>query len=108
MPNIKVIFGGAGVNSDRGFTTVDSVKELLDVLESQGIDTIDTARLYGASEGLLGQAGAPSRFIIDTKIPGGFVEEALQPANLKKNVETSLQELGVKKVLWKSIPGMIG
>jgi aflatoxin B1 aldehyde reductase len=32
---------------------------------------IDTANRYGASEELLGQAGAPMRFTIETKHPGG-------------------------------------
>lgn len=99
MSGIKVIFGGGGLRPERGFPDSAAVKEALDVLEANDIDTIDTARIYGSSETLLGAAGAPSRFTIDTKIAGGFAAGSLSKEALKSSVETSLKELRVDKVL---------
>ena len=98
MSGIKVIFGGGGLRPERGFSDHVAVQEAFAVLEANGIDTIDTARIYGPSETVLGKAGAGNRFIIDTKLPGGFKPGSLAPEELKKNVETSFKELGVSKV----------
>ncbi len=59
MSGIKVIFGGGGLRPERGFPDGNAVREALDVLEANGIDTIDTARLYGPSETLLGRPKPP-------------------------------------------------
>jgi aryl-alcohol dehydrogenase-like predicted oxidoreductase len=47
----------------------DAVAECLDRAEAAGIDTLDTARAYGASEELLGRMDAARRFRIVTKVP---------------------------------------
>jgi aflatoxin B1 aldehyde reductase len=95
---IKIIFGGGGLRPERGFPDHHEVKKALDILEEEGIDTIDTARLYGPSETLLGQAGAGDRFILDTKVAGGFIKGSLSKDGIKKSVEKSLGELRIKKV----------
>ena len=99
-PGIKVIFGGGGLRPERGFPDYHEVKKALDILEEAGIDTIDTARLYGPSETLLGQAGAGERFILDTKVPGGFFKGSASKEGIKKSIEKSFEELRVEKV-WK-------
>jgi aflatoxin B1 aldehyde reductase len=65
---LQIVFGAAGFISSH----IDHVKQWLQVVEQHGIKTIDTAHGYGASEELLGQAGAASKFTIDSKHPGGF------------------------------------
>jgi len=95
---IKVIFGGGGLRPERGFPDHHEVGKALDILEEAGVDTIDTARLYGPSETLLGQAGAGERFVLDTKIAGGFIKGSMTKEGIKKSVEKSLGELRVKTV----------
>jgi len=95
---IKVIFGGGTLRPQRGFPDHHEVKKAFDILEEEGIDTIDTARLYGQSETLLGLAGADERFTLDTKVAGGFVKGSLTEEGIKKSVKKSLEELRVKKV----------
>lgn len=75
MSGIKVVFGGAGLNKDRPLGDVATLKSAFDLLEQNGVTTIDTANLYGDSETILGDAGAPGRFTIDTKTRGGFNKE---------------------------------
>ncbi|KAF2675543.1 Aldo/keto reductase [Microthyrium microscopicum] len=53
------------------FDNEKDVKALLDTFYNRGYSNIDTAGNYGASEKRLGQAGAASRFIIDTKVLDG-------------------------------------
>lgn len=66
---LKLIYGGAAFIKG---VTLEGVTEWLTTLESLNITGIDTAQGYGASEELLGKAGAPSRFTIDTKQSSGF------------------------------------
>ncbi|KAI1335584.1 Aldo/keto reductase [Xylariaceae sp. FL0016] len=78
----KLIFGAANIGTS--YATPQAVSDLLDTLQSVGIDRIDTAARYpptdpGASERLLGEAGVSERgFAIDTKIlPGSHRPEAV-------------------------------
>ncbi|TLS20903.1 uncharacterized protein PpBr36_10770 [Pyricularia pennisetigena] len=65
---INIVFGGGSFFQG----TVEDIASWLDVVEKAGVKTIDTAELYGQSEYLLGKAGAPSRFIIDSKAVSGM------------------------------------
>lgn len=91
---VKIVFGGAKFIDGN----VEDIKEWLDVLEETGVKTIDTARLYGKSEEGLGKAGAASRFIIDTKFPGGFREEAATKDTVISAGQDSLQTLKTDQV----------
>ncbi|KAJ4389602.1 hypothetical protein N0V93_007073 [Gnomoniopsis smithogilvyi] len=68
----RILFGGASIGDDH--VTQEEVLHLLQGLKELGIKEIDTARRYpafnfGASEQLLGQAGAATLgFAIDTKV----------------------------------------
>jgi len=66
---IPIIFGGAMWMA--GYSS-DDVAAWFPTIEEHGISVIDTAEAYGASEELLGQAGAASKFVIDTKSSTGF------------------------------------
>lgn len=70
MPGIKTVFGGGAISRGE-FDTAESLGPLFDLLEAGGVDTIDTAQIYGDSEKVLGSANAGKRFTLDTKHPGG-------------------------------------
>jgi len=63
-----IVFGGGAFMTG----TLEEGKAWLDLLQKLGIKQIDTARVYGDSEAVLGKLDAPKKFIIDTKVPGGF------------------------------------
>lgn len=69
MSAVNIIYGAGSAGSWP--SEIDGPK-VLDVLEEFGIKIIDTARIYGPSEELLGIRGAATRVSIDTKHPGGF------------------------------------
>ncbi|KAI9737225.1 MAG: hypothetical protein M1818_005757 [Claussenomyces sp. TS43310] len=98
MSGIKIIFGCALVQTGSGFATPDAVESALDVLSAAGVGHLDTAQLYGDSEDLLGQVKAGRRFVIDTKVPGGFREGTLRSEALIEGARRSLGKLGVDKV----------
>jgi aryl-alcohol dehydrogenase-like predicted oxidoreductase len=97
---VQLIFGGAsfGPTMASDFTSLEATTEALDLLEASGVKTIDTARFYPNSEEWLGEAAAPSRFIIDTKYPGGFASKASSKEGLVASAEESLAALGVDQV----------
>ncbi len=95
---IKVVFGGAMVNKDRAFKDEHALRELFAVLKKEGVNTIDTAQLYGDSEEMLGNAGAPKEFIIDTKAKGGFAPGSPTKENIIKDANESMKKLGTEQV----------
>ncbi|KAI6456290.1 hypothetical protein MCOR15_007299 [Pyricularia oryzae] len=90
---ISIIFGGACFVE----STVEEVDSWLNVLERASIKNIDTAELYGQSQFLLGKTGAPSRFTIDTKVPGGLGGDLSTAEAVFQSGKRSL-ELGADKV----------
>ena len=104
MPRPGIIFGTATVGL--GFDDAEQVSELLDYLEDNGIDHIDTAGVYppprpGMSERLLGQSRASERgFIIDTKILAGPTGGSgdLGLAAISLSLSNSLSRLGAEAV----------
>lgn len=73
---------------------------LLDAALDAGVNTFDTAHVYGGSEGLLGRwlkGRDLSRLVIETKgcHPGPLRPDRVTPACLVKDVEESLRRLGV-------------
>lgn len=91
---VKIVFGGGAFM--RG--GVEQAAEWLKVLEELGIQTIDTARAYGDSEKNLGATGAPAKFVIDTKLPGGFDAEPLTAATALQQGQESLDKLQTSQV----------
>jgi GTPase SAR1 family protein len=95
-PHLTLIFGCASIGST--YTTKESVSEMLSALKLLDITRIDTAARYpstnpGASERLLGEAGAAAQvFTIDTKIivlaeTAGSLEPAAVDKSLRENYE---------------------
>jgi hypothetical protein len=92
--NIKIIFGGGGLgHPEGGWSTKENIEELLKVLEEEGIKVIDTAQAYGASETFLGESNAASRFVIDTKYPGGLIPREATKETIITSGEDSLKKL---------------
>ena len=70
MSKVKRVFGGAVFSKEcNTLNTPQEVSQILDILQQNGINEIDTARVYGAgtSEILLGEAEESKKFIISTK-----------------------------------------
>ncbi|KAH6721906.1 NADP-dependent oxidoreductase domain-containing protein [Leptodontidium sp. MPI-SDFR-AT-0119] len=88
-----IVFGTAGV----GAFSTEQLSEVFDILDKHNVKQLDTARLYGPSEGVLGKAGAPKRFIISTKALG-FSPGSMSKQGVLESVETSLKELQVEQV----------
>ncbi|KAJ5701320.1 alcohol dehydrogenase [Penicillium malachiteum] len=94
----QLVFGGASVATDGSFKNVAEVSTLLGALERAGIEQIDTAQIYGASEQLLGEAGVSSRFLVDTKHSGGWSAGSSSRKDVYQKGLGSLERLGVNKV----------
>ncbi|CAI7586711.1 unnamed protein product [Penicillium glandicola] len=90
MASIKIIWGGASIMDEVAYPTLESINEVLDILHAKGIKIIDTAKLYKNSEELLGKLHADSRFIIDSKYPGGFSSEPSTPESFLASLDESL------------------
>jgi len=95
----QLIFGCGGLGNE--FVGQDQVTEVLHTLKEAGVERLDTAALYpptdiGASQRLLGQAGAAQKgFTIDTKVLislSGF-EGTLEPEKIAKSITESEQVL---------------
>ncbi|KAJ5854280.1 hypothetical protein N7534_006823 [Penicillium rubens] len=76
MAPVNLIWGGGSIMDEESYPTLESINAALDILQANGVKTIDTARIYLNSEERLGLVNASSRFAIDTKHPGGFAPEA--------------------------------
>ncbi|KOS18158.1 Aflatoxin B1 aldehyde reductase member 4 [Escovopsis weberi] len=84
---LNIVFGGAL------FREAAETSSWLTLLEKHDIKTIDTATIYGDSEKLLGDAGAASKFVIDTKHPGAFRPVPATKNNVISVLNTSLELL---------------
>ncbi|KAK7413117.1 hypothetical protein QQX98_008003 [Neonectria punicea] len=98
MSEVKVVFGGARVNPERGFDDENALVETMGVLTRFSVDTIDTSRAYRESETIIGKSGATAAFQIHTKIPGGMQPGSLSADGMKQSFATSLRELRTDKV----------
>lgn len=94
--NVKIVYGGFFVKY-RGHT-LKTVEEALQYLENEGVQTIDTAEIYGESEEFLGMAGAATRFTIDTKFSGGLSQLEPTEEHIVKSCEESLKKLKTSSV----------
>ena len=82
--------------------TVDDVASVIDILQQHGHNEIDTARVYGTSEALLGQLKWQERgLVIDTKLNPrrmGPYQYSHKKEDLKRGLLDSLQALNTEKV----------
>jgi aflatoxin B1 aldehyde reductase len=100
---IKIVYGAGGLSSrvaarlppDVGLH--DYTKQVLDILEKEGISTLDTAEIYTGSEDEIGYHGAAKLFTIDTKLPGGFGKSRSKDEIIAGG-KASLERLKTKQV----------
>ncbi|KAK5994317.1 Oxidoreductase sirO [Cladobotryum mycophilum] len=95
---LKLVFGAAGVSTGASYSTPEKIDELFETLDSEGINQLDTAQIYGDSEEQLGKVKAHSRFIIDTKHGGGFVPGSSTREQVVARGLESFKKLGADKV----------
>ncbi|KAF2210829.1 hypothetical protein CERZMDRAFT_121672 [Cercospora zeae-maydis SCOH1-5] len=105
MSGIKVVFGGAGINNGRALADVAALKRAFEILLAARVQTIDTANLYGDSEAILSEAGAPGRFTLDTKTRGGFnPASGASRGNILAEAQNSREKLGPVDVFYIHAP----
>lgn len=100
---VKVVYGGAMIGSSGVFSTQEQVQEVLSVLAESGVHDIDTAQIYGTSEELLGQTGAASRFLVDTKHAGGFMYGTSSEQAVIERANDSLRKLNTNRVCTRTL-----
>jgi aryl-alcohol dehydrogenase-like predicted oxidoreductase len=91
-------FGAAyGIANTSGQLSPESGREILDVARAAGVDTLDTAALYGASEATLGEIGVAD-FLVVTKLPGLPDDRENVGAWVRAATKASLRRLNVAKL----------
>jgi aryl-alcohol dehydrogenase-like predicted oxidoreductase len=86
-----------GITNPGGRVQDEEVAAILALAAHSGIDTVDTARLYGESEASIGRnspAGADFRIVTKTPKFGNAGDAAQAADDLRDAFETSLQALG--------------
>lgn len=106
MSGIKLVFGGAGINPGAtAFGDISTLKEGFEKLKAAGVKNLDTANLYGQSETILSEAGAPELFTIDTKTRGGFNKEGGGKKDaIIKEAQNSKEKLGSVDIFYIHAP----
>lgn len=99
---VATVFGGTRIGNRGLFLPDNGLEEILDILVTHGVTTIDTAQSYGNSEDTIGHVRAGERFTIDTKWSppsfGGNIEPWATKENILNSAECSIQKLGIKQV----------
>ena len=86
-----------GIANARGRVGVDEVRAILDRAREAGIDTLDTAVVYGDAELTLGRVGVAG-FRVISKVPTVAQVEGPVDAWLLEQIEASLGRLGISKL----------
>ena len=100
MPSqgIKALFGTASIGNNEPWIDGDYLERAFAILQSHGVDTLDSAKLYGESEKRLGEMKAGTKFTLDTKWPGGFIPGGGSREKIVEAAKDSIAKLGVKQV----------
>lgn len=86
-----------GAFNERGQITEEEAGAILEYAFSVGIDTLDTAQAYGASERVLGRLNASDRFRIISKCPP--LKDSSQAADaVRRAADLSCTNLGTDKL----------
>ena len=89
-----------GIANTVGQVTVAEVRNILQVAEEAGIDTLDTAVNYGNSEQVLGEVGVKN-FKVITKIPSAPKDLEELISGLKSN-SNFIGTLGHSPIIWSA------
>ena len=83
-----------GIANQGGQPSQDNVNTIIEYVYSKGINCFDTAQAYGNSEEVLGKALLKKENIyVISKLKSELFEN-----NLKKNIDTSLRNLGIERL----------
>ncbi|PVG04151.1 Aldo/keto reductase [Serendipita vermifera] len=98
----SMTFGKEGAESVRT-TSLDEMRDILDIFQKHGHKEVDTARIYtdGTCEEVLGELEWQKRgLVVETKLypRRGKESERHTPENLKRNLDLSLKALRTDKV----------
>ena len=99
----QIIFGGASIgygNFSQEFANAEGATKAVSILKQGGVTVIDTARAYGQSEAILGEAKAGTDLTIDTKWAPSFFPAGspLTKEQIVSDAKDSIAKLGVKQV----------
>lgn len=86
-----------GVANSGGRVTVEEAHKIMRQAELNGVDTLDTAIAYGASEATLGQVGVEGWSVI-TKLPALPADCQEVGAWVTTQIEQSISRLGVRQL----------
>lgn len=86
-----------GVANSGGRVTFEDAREVIRQADLNGIDTLDTAIAYGASEATLGQVGVENWRVI-TKLPSLPADCREIEAWVTNQIEQSIRRLGVRQL----------
>ncbi|OCT49647.1 Aflatoxin B1 aldehyde reductase member 4 [Cladophialophora carrionii] len=95
---IKVVFGAASIGNREPWIEKEYLEKAFDILLKHGVNTLDSAQLYGESEKRLGELNAGDKFIIDTKWMGGWQPGWATKENIVNTAKSSIEKLKVKQV----------
>ena len=100
----NIILGSAqfglnyGISNKNGKVELIEIEKILETAKLSGIDTIDTAMVYGDSEKKLGSIGV-NKWKIISKIPSNDITDKFEFDNfLEKNVEKTLKNLKLDSI----------
>ncbi|KAI9049803.1 hypothetical protein LZ554_005954 [Drepanopeziza brunnea f. sp. 'monogermtubi'] len=88
-----LVFGTAGVAE----FSDDQVQEIFGILDKHNVKQLDTARIYGSSEAILGQYEAPKRYTVSTKSIG-FSPGSMGKQGVLDSIAESFKNLNVDQV----------
>lgn len=97
MAGLKVILGGS-IFWFKDQWNPEKLQTFLDCLAAADVKGIDTARIYGESEAVIGEAGSRKDFEIGTKLPGTTVPGSLKIEKVVERTQESLRKLKVDQV----------
>ena len=92
--DVKLVWGATGLWA----ATPELTETWIQLMQDLKITDIDTAQNYGKSEQLLGQVGAPSRFLVDTKVSESMGPTVTAGDVVVKSGKESLEKLRAKSV----------
>ncbi|KAL3477659.1 NADP-dependent oxidoreductase domain-containing protein [Aspergillus californicus] len=91
----EIVFGGAAFQNETAFGGLETMKEALAFLKSEGVKIIDTAAMYADSEEVLGKLGAAKEFTIHSKYPGGVAPTPSTTEGIIAVAEAGLKKLNL-------------
>lgn len=94
---VKAVFGTAGFNPGMYFGDSTAIKAVFDTLKKNGVDELDTARLYGQSEALIGQTPGHKDFTISTKWATGFLSNLASKDTIIADAKDSFQKVDIEQ-----------